>query len=460
MTMRCIVHGGILAAWTAAALGCADSKSSTHSLTDPSLGGGTPAADSGCMGLPTAPQSQRVDLARPSFSNPTAITNPLFPISSQFRVVMLGKADGLPFRAEVTLLSDTRTVDLDGDPVETLVSQYVAFLDGRLFEVALDFYGQDHGGAAWYFGEDVFNYEDGLVADTEGTWLAGRDGPVAMIMPADPQVGNVYRPENICGFVFEEVTVQSTGLTVDGPTGPVSGAITIQELHMDGTFEEKTFAPGYGEFTTGSGGDLEAVAVAVPTDALPGLPPKELEALYAGAADIFDAAPSGQWETARTTYDEMNAAWQDLKSGEVPPLLEAQMDEALEELTGALEARAAEEARQATIHVARASLDLQLQYRTAAETDLDLLDLWARQLVVDAAAEDQGGVLGDAATLKWIRDRVARDVTLEELRAIDARLDGLRAAAAAGDLTRAAGTAVSLRATVAQTRSKPSQRER
>ncbi|MBA2459664.1 MAG: hypothetical protein H0V43_12030 [Gemmatimonadales bacterium] len=458
MTRRCIVHSGILAALTAAALGCADSKSSRPSLTDPSLGGGTPAADSSCMGLPTAPQSQRVDLARPSFSNPTNVTNPLFPISSQFRVVMLGKADGLPFRAEVTLLSDTRTVDLDGNPVETLVSQYVAFLDGRLFEVALDFYGQDDGGAAWYFGEDVFNYEDGLVADTEGTWLAGRDGPVAMIMPADPQVGNVYRPENICGLVFEEVTVQSTGLTVDGPTGPVSGAITVQELHMDGTFEDKTFAPGYGEFTTGAGGDLEAVALAVPTDALPGLPPKELETLYTGAADLFDAAQSGQWDTALTTYDEMNAAWEDFKSGEVPPRLEAQMDEALEELTGTLQAEAAEETRQATINVARASLDLQLQYRTAAETDLDLLDLWARQLVVDAAAGDQGGVLGDAATLKWIRDRVARDVTLKELQAIDARLEGLRAAAAAGDLTRAAGTAVSLRATVSQTRAKPYQR--
>ncbi len=401
-----------------------------------------------------------MDLATPSFSNPTSVANPLFPISSQFRVVMLGKAEGLPFRAEVTLLSDTRTIDLDGGPVETLVSQYVAFLDGRLHEVALDFYAQDDGGAAWYFGEDVFNYEDGLVADTEGTWLAGRDGPVAMIMPADPRVGDVYRPENVCGLVFEEVTVQSIGLTVDGPTGPVSGAISVTELHLDGTFEDKTFAPGYGEFTTGSGADLEAVALVVPTDALPGLPPKELETLYAGAADIFAAAQTGQWNTVRTTYEEMNAAWKDYRSGEVPPLLEAQMDAALEELTGAVEARTAEAARQATIDVARASLDLQLRHRTAAETDLDLLDLWARQLVVDAAAGDQGGVLGDAATLKWIRDRVARDVSLEELQAIDARLAGLRAAAAAGDLTRAAGTAVSLRATVSETRAKPYQRER
>ncbi len=57
-----------------------------------------------------------------------------------------------------------------------------------------------------------------------------------MIMPANPQVGDVYRPENIPGFVFEEVTIQSTGLTVDGPTGSVAGAIVVKELHMDGNY--------------------------------------------------------------------------------------------------------------------------------------------------------------------------------------------------------------------------------
>ena len=65
----------------------------------------------------------------------------------------------------------------------------------------------------------MFNYEDGVVADTDGTWLAGTDGPPAMIMPADPQVGEVYRPENIPDFVFEEVTVKSVGLTVRRPRG-------------------------------------------------------------------------------------------------------------------------------------------------------------------------------------------------------------------------------------------------
>ncbi len=52
-------------------------------------------------------------------------------------------------------------------------------------------YAQADDGSVWYFGEDVFDFRDGAIVVTEGTWLAGRDGPAAMIMPADPQVGDV-----------------------------------------------------------------------------------------------------------------------------------------------------------------------------------------------------------------------------------------------------------------------------
>jgi hypothetical protein len=34
------------------------------------------------------------------------------------------------------------------------------------------------------------------VVDTSGTWLAGKEGPAAMIMPAGPRIGDVNRPEN------------------------------------------------------------------------------------------------------------------------------------------------------------------------------------------------------------------------------------------------------------------------
>ncbi|MBA2268604.1 MAG: hypothetical protein H0W19_09755 [Nitrosopumilus sp.] len=195
--------------------------------------------------LPTKPESQRVDLVMPSFSNPTNITNPLFPISKLHSAVLLGNIDGAIFRAETTLLPETRVVDLNGTKIETSVSQYTAYLNGRIHEIALDLYAQADDGSVWYFGEDVYNYKDVVVEDTEGTWLAGKDGPAAMIMPAIPKVGDVFRPENIPGNVLEEVEVKSIDAKVEGPFGPVNGAIITEELHMDGKYEDKIFAPKY-----------------------------------------------------------------------------------------------------------------------------------------------------------------------------------------------------------------------
>ena len=61
--------------------------------------------------------------------------------------------------------------------MRTLVSQYVAYLGGRIQEVALDFYAQADDGSVWYFGEDVYNYEKGAVADTRAPGSLARKVP-------------------------------------------------------------------------------------------------------------------------------------------------------------------------------------------------------------------------------------------------------------------------------------------
>ena len=261
-----------------------------------------------------APQSERVDLVAPPFSSPTKITNPVLVISTLHSAVLNGTVDDKAFRTDMMLLPGTRIIEWpEGRPVETLVSQYVAYLDGRIEEVALDHYAQDDDGSVWYFGEDVFNYKDGVIADREGTWLAGRDGPAAMIMPANPQVGEVYLPENTPGFVFEQVRVKAVDQTVQGPRRPGRGSDHRERAHQDGSREDKTFAPGYGEFFTGSGGDVEALALAVPIDKLSGPVPAELETLASG--------PS--------TMAAKQQAWRNLQARPVPPRLKSVMDDAL-----------------------------------------------------------------------------------------------------------------------------------
>ena len=161
-------------------------------------------------GIEVAPDSARVDLQIPTFSDPARVDNPLFPVTAQEAVLMLGHVDGKPFRTEVTLLADHRIITWNGLQIEALVSQYNAYLDGRINEVAYDYYAQDDAGNVWYLGEDVFDFADGVITSTEGTWLAGKDAPGAIILPANPQAGDVYRTENAPPLVFEEVTVQQT----------------------------------------------------------------------------------------------------------------------------------------------------------------------------------------------------------------------------------------------------------
>jgi hypothetical protein len=400
--------------------------------------------------LPTAPQGKRVDLATPTFSDPTSITNPLFPVSKQESVLMVGRVEGKPFRTEVTLLPDTRIIEWQGQQVETLVSQYTAYLDGRIHEVAYDFYAQADEGSVWYFGEDVFNFKDGYIADTHGTWIAGKDGPAAMIMPSEPKVGDVYRPENIPGFVFEEVTVKSTNKTLDGPLGPIHGGLVVEELHMDGTTEDKTFAPGYGEFYTAGGADVEALALAVPTDAASGSTPAELTTLSNGALDVFDAAHSGDWKAASSTVEKMSAAWETYRAGEVPKLIEPRMTDALAALARAVDARDALQAQQAAIDASQWSLDLQLRYRPPSDIDRARFDLWAARLTVDAAAGDAAAVNGDLFTLDYIRDRILHTLDGADATRVNSALEELQTAVDEEHLAAASDAAEHLRGILVQ----------
>lgn len=375
--------------------------------------------------LPLAPAKDRVDLTEPRFTHPTRITNPLHPTSDVTQVIMGGQVDDKPFRTEVSLLPGTKKIAYDGRSVETLVSQYVAFSDGRIQEVALDWYAQADDGSVWYLGEDVFNYEDGVVADTEGTWQAGRDkAPPAMIMPADPEKGDVYRPENLPEKVFEEVTVRAVDQTVDGPYGEVEGAMTVRELHMDGSTEKKVFAPGYGEFSTGTeGGDLEAVALAVPTDAKPGPLPDRLTALERAAVAVHESPGAA-------TVREVRAAWDAYRASDaVAKVLERQMEHDLVALEKAGDGA---QAVGPALRVAQNVTDLRLRYESVPAVDRDRLALWTRQLTIDTKAGNEGAVAGDVTALELVWERVRHEAP--DAVSVDTDLRKLRAAADDEDL--------------------------
>jgi hypothetical protein len=404
-------------------------------------------AAAGLAELPTAPDNARADLVAPPFSNPTIVTNPLFPIAELHSVVLDGRIDGEPFHTETTLLPYTRIIEwTPGQCVETLVSQYTAFLNGRIQEVALDYYAQADDRSVWYFGEDVSDYDRrGVIAFTTDSWLAGRDGPPAMIMPGDPKLGQAFRTENIPGKVFEEVTVKTIDLTVPGPFGPVEGAMVGQELHDDGMTSDKVFAPGYGEFLTRDTDGVEAMAVALPTDALPGPTPSDLVALRSRAMDVLREAASGDWPGARAELSRMRAAWtRYATAGTAPARLTGPMDRALFLLSNAIEAKASRPAQAAGIDVAQAAVDLELPFRPPAEIDIARFQLWIRQLLLDARAGQVGAASGDMAALEVTRDRFSAGIDPVALTRINRDLLTMREEQVDGNLRAVARVASDL----------------
>jgi hypothetical protein len=102
---------------------------------------------------------------------------------------------------------------------------------------------------------------------------------------------------------------------VPGPSGPISGALVVRELHTDGKTEDKIFAPGFGESSTGDAkGDLEAASLAMPTDARPGPVPAQLSSLSDAVREAFDTVGRKDWAGAATASAALRKAWDAYRS--------------------------------------------------------------------------------------------------------------------------------------------------
>jgi hypothetical protein len=222
-----------------------------------------------------------------------------------------------------------------------------------------------------------------------------------------------------------------------------------QELHMDGKTEDKLFAPGYGEFYTRDGKDVEALALAVPTDALSAGVPSDLAVLETGAKELLDQAGTGAWKAASASFDRMSSSWTRYRAGGVPKLIEPVMSGFLRSLGAAVQAHQSARARHLALEVARSSLDLQLRYRPVTDVDLARMDLWAAQILLDASAHDAGSVRADVFALVYIRDRILGALSASDLTNVNTLLQGLEVSATDENFQAASRGAERLRATLA-----------
>ncbi|MGH8606479.1 MAG: hypothetical protein ACREX9_03370, partial [Gammaproteobacteria bacterium] len=118
------------------------------------------------------------------------ITNPYTPLQAgRFWVYEKQTPEGLE-RIRIDVLPETRVIQ----GVTVTTARDVATLDGVVIEDTIDWLAQDVSGEVWYFGEIVKNFEDGLLANLDGSFEAGKNGAKAGFwVRAAPQVGEVYR---------------------------------------------------------------------------------------------------------------------------------------------------------------------------------------------------------------------------------------------------------------------------
>jgi hypothetical protein len=184
-------------------------------------------------------------IERSNFSHSTTISNPFFPLKPGTTFLYEGKtADGVE-RDTFAVTRKTHTfLGIRCVEVHDTVT-----LNGELTEDTLDWFAQDDAGNVWYFGEQSFQVEDGIVVGIEGSWQAGvEEAKPGIVMEANPKVGDDYRQEYKISDAEDDAEVVAVGqiATANGKT--YHNALVIREFSglEPSANERKFYAPNVG----------------------------------------------------------------------------------------------------------------------------------------------------------------------------------------------------------------------
>lgn len=187
------------------------------------------------------------DICDPSIGPFTLeIDNPFFPLVVGSQLILEGVDDeGTEIRLVTTVLDETEEVA----GITTRVVEEDEFEDGERVETSRNFFAQAPDGTVCYFGEDVDDFEDGVVVDNSGEWRAGENGAVpGIIMPGDPQVGDVFSQEGAPGLAEDQAEIISLGDTYNVEAGTFSNTLTSEDCNPleEDSFDEKVYFSGIG----------------------------------------------------------------------------------------------------------------------------------------------------------------------------------------------------------------------
>ncbi|MBI1853061.1 MAG: hypothetical protein HYR85_22185 [Planctomycetes bacterium] len=235
---------------------------------------GAAAVLSSWVALAFVPLSARASVPAdpPSFTNPLAITNLYQPFEPGGFKRYVGTTEGRRLDVTEVYLSETRTFRWNGGDVPTRILMEISVEAGHLSEITRDFFAQAVDGTVYNFGEIVDAYEDDVIVGHEGSWLVGgvtlpSDPPgtaaasnPTVFMPANPELGDEFKQEDLYPDVDETDTVRAVRRTIVVPAGSFEDVLGLVETsRLESGRQTVALAPGVGVVLTVKGEDRLAL---------------------------------------------------------------------------------------------------------------------------------------------------------------------------------------------------------
>jgi hypothetical protein len=172
--------------------------------------------------------------------------NPFFILEPNYQLVLSGGDAGDVAQVMITVLNETR--DVNG--TETRVVEERETLGGELAEISRNFFAIcEETNSVFYFGEEVDDYENGILIAHEGAWLAGEGANKAgVIMPGTILLGARYYQEIAPDIALDRAEIIDMGEVIQTPSGDFTDTLITQEtnpLEPD-VAELKYYAAGIG----------------------------------------------------------------------------------------------------------------------------------------------------------------------------------------------------------------------
>jgi hypothetical protein len=175
------------------------------------------------------------------------VDNPYFPLKAGTTYRHEGVKEG---KRAVDVFTVTQRTKVILGITNTVVVDKL-YVDGRLEEIAHDWYSQDRQGNVWYFGETIQEFDRrGNQIPAKGAWQAGVDGArPGIVMPARPKVGVVFRPEYYKGKAEDRYRILDLSANVATPYGSFSNVLVMSEQTRlePGVLGLKYHARGFGQ---------------------------------------------------------------------------------------------------------------------------------------------------------------------------------------------------------------------